>query len=250
MTSIHVLFAILLCIYYTVDSGNNTQLWSVNISASNQQHFEYFWNKCVGSGHGSLALRQDWQQQLKYVHDEIGFTQVRFHGILDDDVGPVNGNNDYSFVNIDKIYDYIISINMKPYVEISFMPEIFATNASCTTEHYKGIITPPKDWNTWYYFIKQWMQHLVDRYGISQISTWKFEVWYVNQKNKQKIQQKSVEFRFCFLSGTNQMWLIFMQSQTVNQQLSQIIWYCIIIQCQRLKVWINEYKLVDHQLVV
>ena len=133
-------------------------------------------NHCVGSGHGSLALREDWQEHLKNAHDKVGVSSVRFHGILDDDVGPVNGVNDYSFVNIDKIYDYLLSIDMKPYVEISFMPRDLASGTD-TTFHYKGNITPPKDWSTWNDFIKQWMQHLITRYTIDEVSKWKFEVW-------------------------------------------------------------------------
>eukprot|EP01084_Bolivina_argentea_P107343 191920_1 len=171
-----MIFIFIYC-YIACTTAANIQQWSINITSTNQQHFEYFWNKCVGSGHGSLALRADWQEQLKYVHDEIGFTSIRFHGILDDDIGAVNGINDYSFVNIDKIYDYIVSLNMTPYIEISFCPEVFASDPQCTTEHYKGIISPPKDWNVWYDFIKQWTQHLVSRYGIDEILKWKFEVW-------------------------------------------------------------------------
>ena len=152
----------------------STQHWKSTISSSTSYEFNFFWNECVGSGHGSLALREDWQQQLKFAHDKIGFSSVRFHGILDDDVGSVNGVNDYSFVNIDKIYDYLLSIDMKPYVEISFMPRDFASTSN-TTFHYKGNISPPKDWNTWNDFIKQWMQHLIARYTIDVVSQWKFE---------------------------------------------------------------------------
>ena len=93
-----------------------------------------------------------------------------------DDVGAVNGVNSYSFVNIDKIFDFLLSINMKPFVEISFMPQDFASNTSCTWLHYKGIISPPKDFQTWYSFITNWTSHLVDRYGINEVSTWYFEV--------------------------------------------------------------------------
>ena len=76
------------------------QQWKATISPSTTYNFDFFWNDCVGSGHGSLALREDWQQQLEYAHDRIGFTFVRFHGILDDDVGSDNGVDAYSFVNI------------------------------------------------------------------------------------------------------------------------------------------------------
>ena len=155
-----------------------TQEWKATISTSTQYSFHFWWNKCIGSGHGSLALRQDWQQQLKYAHDRIGINSVRFHGILDDDVGSVNGVNDYSFINIDKIYDYLLSINMKPYVEISFMPNDLALNPNNSTHlHYKSDESPPKDWNEWYSFIQTWIKHIIDRYGIDQVSSWQFEVW-------------------------------------------------------------------------
>ena len=96
------------------------------------------------------------------------------HGILDDDVGIVNGINDYSFVNVDKIYDYLVSIDMKPYIEISFMPQAFASY-NCQILHYNANVTPPKNYTIWNDFINQWVTHLVDRYGIDTVSQWKFE---------------------------------------------------------------------------
>ena len=104
-----------LCIIATFNLVQSAQEWSIDISSKSADHFEFWWNKCVGSGHASLALREDWQDKIKYIHDEIGVTSVRMHGILDDDVGIVNGINDYSFVNLDKIYDYLVSIDMRPY---------------------------------------------------------------------------------------------------------------------------------------
>ena len=112
---------------------------------------------------------------MKYGYDQINFKQVRCHGILDDDVGTVNGINDYSFVNIDNIYSYLLSIGMKPYVEISFMPEKFASDPNKTICHYKGGTSPPISYDLWYDFIKQWVQHLVDAFGIDEIRQWKFE---------------------------------------------------------------------------
>jgi hypothetical protein len=40
--------------------------------------------ECVGSGHATLGLRQDWRAHLLRAHLDIGFQHVRFHGILDD----------------------------------------------------------------------------------------------------------------------------------------------------------------------
>lgn len=42
------------------------------------------WQYCVGSGQAKLAVRTDFAEQLKSIHDELGIQRVRFHGIFDD----------------------------------------------------------------------------------------------------------------------------------------------------------------------
>jgi xylan 1,4-beta-xylosidase len=42
---------------------------------------------------------------------------------------------------------------------------------------YKPIVAPPKDWNKWGDLVSHFAQHLVDRYGIDEVSQWYFEVW-------------------------------------------------------------------------
>lgn len=47
----------------------------------------HFWEHTVGSGHAPLALRGDWQQQLRECHTVLGFRHTRFHGLLCDEMG-------------------------------------------------------------------------------------------------------------------------------------------------------------------
>src|SRR5215217_4746651 len=85
----------------------------------------HFWEHTVGSDHAPMALRADWQQQLKQAHDELGFRHVRFHDLLSDDLGTVVRDDNkllYSFFNSDQIFDYLLSIGMRPFVELSFIP--------------------------------------------------------------------------------------------------------------------------------
>ena len=98
--------------------------------ASETTPFPHFWEHCVGSEHAPVALRADWQAQLQRCHEELGFQYVRFHGLLSDDMGTlVRPNREfiYSFFNADQIFDYLLSIGMKPFVELSFMPEALAS---------------------------------------------------------------------------------------------------------------------------
>ncbi len=41
----------------------------------------------------------------------------------------------------------------------------------------KDNVTPPKDYKNWGTLIHKLVQHWVDRYGISEVSNWFFEVW-------------------------------------------------------------------------
>jgi len=169
-----LLFAFLCSIGLSVSQPG---IFSVNVSSISQ--FEHFWERCVGSGHALLALRQDWRHQLKKAHDKLGMERVRFHGIFDDDLSAYqneSGQNVYSWYNQDQIYDYLLSIGMQPYVELSFMPGDMASGTE-TIFHYKGNITPPKRWSDWYDLLVNFAQHLIERYGVEEIRSWYFETW-------------------------------------------------------------------------
>jgi xylan 1,4-beta-xylosidase len=137
------------------------------------------WEHTVGSCHAPTALRADWQQQLRRCHSELGFRHVRFHGLLSDDVGTaITHNNEllYSFFNADQIVDFLLSIGMRPFVELSFMPTSLASGSK-TVFHYRGNVTPPKDYKQWSILIRTLVAHWVERYGIDEVSEWFFEVW-------------------------------------------------------------------------
>ena len=54
----------------------------------------HFWEHTVGSCHAPLALRADWQAQLRRCREELGFRYVRFHGLFSDDVGTLIGTTE------------------------------------------------------------------------------------------------------------------------------------------------------------
>lgn len=65
----------------------------------------------------------------------------------------------------------------QPIVELSFMPSSLARDTSRTIMHYKGIIAPPKDYDQWADLVKALVSSLIDRYGLTEVQSWKFEVW-------------------------------------------------------------------------
>ena len=122
--------------------------------------------------HSSLTYIN--HQQIKPINTET----------FDNDIGIVNPNfnpsdeSKWSYINIDKIYDYILSIGMKPWVELDMMPKTFVPSYQISKMYDRPVYTgPPSNLTLWNRFISSFIQHLTDRYGSDEISQWYFEAW-------------------------------------------------------------------------
>jgi xylan 1,4-beta-xylosidase len=144
--------------------------------------FPHFWEEMFGSGRAILSLRESYREDLRAVREITDFKYVRFHAILHDEVGVYNeddhGNPVYNFSYVDQIYDGLLKNGVRPVVEISFMPKKLAFNPDALHPFwYKQNVSPPKSMEAWNDLMKHFAQHLVDRYGIDEVSQWYFEVW-------------------------------------------------------------------------
>ena len=155
---------------------------TITIDADAPAHpFPHFWEWMFGSGRASLSLRESYRRDLRWVREITRFQYVRFHAILDDDVGVYaedkQGRPLYNFSYVDQIYDGLLANNVKPFVELTFMPYQLAARQDLQSFWYHPNVSPPKDYAKWDGLITQFMKHLVDRYGIEEVASWYFEVW-------------------------------------------------------------------------
>jgi xylan 1,4-beta-xylosidase len=144
--------------------------------------FPHFWEQMFGSGRAVLSLRESYRDDLRAVKQVADFKYVRFHAIFQDENGVYNedehGNPVYNFSYVDQIYDGLLKNGVRPFVEISFMPRKLAFNPDALHPFwYKPNVSPPKSMDRWDDLIRHFAQHLIDRYGIDEVSQWYFEVW-------------------------------------------------------------------------
>jgi xylan 1,4-beta-xylosidase len=156
--------------------------------------FPHFWEQTFGSGRAILALRDSYRHDLRTVKEATDFKSIRFHAIFHDEVGLYDPNrrtqnpsqaavaaNDtsiYNFNYIDQVYDGLLDAGVRPFVELSFMPRKLAADPNAIHPFwYHPVVSPPKNYADWDAMIRAFAQHLVDRYGLDEVATWKFEVW-------------------------------------------------------------------------
>ncbi len=135
---------------------------------------------CVGTGRMGLALQQEYLEQLAYVQREIGFSHIRGHGLFCDDMAiyteTADGRPSYNFTYLDRVFDSYLALNIRPFLELGFMPEALASGNQ-TIFYWKGNTTPPKDTSRWAELIRVFIRHLIARYGKAEVATWPVEVW-------------------------------------------------------------------------
>jgi xylan 1,4-beta-xylosidase len=143
--------------------------------------FPHFWEKMFGSGRAVLALRESYRRDLETVRRATDFEYIRFHGIFDDDMGvydeDAKGNPIYNFSYVDQVYDGLLVHHIRPFVELGFMPKKLAAEPVLHPFWYKPSPSPPKDYAKWDALITAFARHLIDRYGLGEVSQWYFEVW-------------------------------------------------------------------------
>jgi beta-xylosidase len=141
----------------------------------------HFWEQMFGSGRANLSMRQGYRDDLRKVQAVTGFSYVRFHAIFQDENGvydeDAQGNPIYNWSYVDQIYDGLLANGVKPFVEISFMPKKLAARLDYHAFWYKQIVSPPADYAKWDALVTAFAQHLIERYGIGEVSQWYFEVW-------------------------------------------------------------------------
>jgi xylan 1,4-beta-xylosidase len=125
-------------------------------------------------------LRGGWREQLEECRREIGFKYLRMHGLLQDELGVYsespNGEPRYNWQYIDDVYDFLLSIGMKPFVEFGFMPNALASGRG-KIFWWNANVTSPKDYSRWDGLVTALVKHWTERYGEPEVATWRFEVW-------------------------------------------------------------------------
>jgi xylan 1,4-beta-xylosidase len=148
------------------------------------------WRPIIGSEHLALLLRgpgpgghdvgAELAEAFRIVRREFGVEMVRAHAILDDTLGSYresDGEPIHDFSKIDKVLDRLVGTGLRPIVELSFMPHDLAIDPTATVFDFKGIISPPRDYDRWAALVHDLVAHLAARHGHDEVRRWAFEVW-------------------------------------------------------------------------
>lgn len=135
------------------------------------------WRRLLNIGYARDGLLAEVQSQLRIAQETIGFEYLRFHGILDDDMHIYHEDRSHNpyldFSRVDLLLDFVLSIELKPYIELSFMPRLLAQKELGVYDR-QSVMSKYRDEEKWRFLICGLVQHCIDRYGRNQVRKWRF----------------------------------------------------------------------------
>ena len=131
-------------------------------------------------GRAAELLDRNIQEMLIDLQKNVGFRYIKFHGILSDDmmvVSRIGQELRFTYTLVDQVLDFLLSIQLKPLIQLSFMPKELAENPDKTVCYCPFITSPPADMKEWNFLIEVFTRHLIERYGLDEVKQWPFTVW-------------------------------------------------------------------------
>lgn len=144
--------------------------------------FKHHWSVGTCAGRANEGLRAAWVEQLRLVKEHCGFQYLRMHGMFDDDMfvyfEDKKGNPIYNWQYLDEVYDRMLDIGVRPFVELSFFPKgIAADNGKMQMWYQNRITYDPARLPKWKALVEAFTRHVIERYGLDEVRQWYFEVW-------------------------------------------------------------------------
>ena len=151
-----------------------------SVSAGEQAAvLRHTWRELTGVSSASALLLSDVQEMLRRTQREVGFRSIKFNGILSDDMHVYSenalGEPVYSFAFVDKVFDFLLELDLRPFVQLGFMPEALAR----TRRRLFGyLVSEPESLEKWSALVTALILHLQERYGREALRSWRFSVWH------------------------------------------------------------------------
>ena len=137
------------------------------------------WKKMMTVGRTSDILISDVQEMIAQIQQMIGFEFIKLNGIFSDELHvyneSYNGTPIYSFTYIDKILDFVKLHHLKPYIQLSYMPEKLAKYPN--KRLFGANVSQPQSIDAWCRLVHQFLVHITKRYGLETVKCWKFSLW-------------------------------------------------------------------------
>ena len=148
----------------------------VEIHPESKKVFHPISTKAVSLGAFYQLTNSSVQNQIRQMKEELDLTYIRVWNIFSPKcmIAAIPSEKNLSFEQIDIVFDFLVSIHVHPFLDMTDHPEVLIKN-SRQTFFRKEDSMQFENLEQWSYFLEKLMEHVIFRYGLNEVSSWIFE---------------------------------------------------------------------------
>lgn len=156
----------------------------VEADAGAGEPFVKNWNQMVNIGPVFMLSYAGMQEHVLDLTEKIGFPYIRLWDIFSIKLMLADGVHmgGYNYAQIDSALDFLVAHRIKPWFD-------FGNRPSTITRDSNGFITQERTYipfqsrRAWEHLLKDFLRHIILRYGKAEVSQWIFELSYIFTTN-------------------------------------------------------------------
>jgi xylan 1,4-beta-xylosidase len=153
----------------------------LDLLSTNPESFKNKQPILIDAGRAASCLRNEIQDQIKSAKKDFDFNYLRLRDIFSDDLFVYYEEADkvpvFNWQYIDIIFDFLLSIHVRPFIELGFMPRHLASKKQFAGWHFHPNVSYPKSEEKWSMLVAGFMKHCIERYSLTEVQTWYFDFW-------------------------------------------------------------------------
>lgn len=149
---------------YSVDTGQSVTCKKI-------------WNRAVNIGSLYDLTLANVQYHLLYLKEQLGLTHVRFWSVFSSRMSITDGKvaGVFNFSAVDSVLDFLVEHGIAPFFDIATRPDITLKSSGQPVylESEEIEFSSPEVWKS---LVREFVRHVVRRYGREETSKWVFEI--------------------------------------------------------------------------
>lgn len=135
------------------------------------------WKELINVGHAEELLSEGMKNHLKSIQESISYRYVRIWGIFSEELY-VNLHNAkiLNYDKLDEVFDFLVNNDIYPWIELNKDKQSAKRPTLLDLESH-----------SWVRIFSNFMEHIVNRYGMKVVKQWRFEMTLHNLYDKQEI---------------------------------------------------------------
>lgn len=144
--------------------------------------YEKKWKSALNVGSFDSLTQAMTQQQILFLHDQLGFRYARVWSIFSKKMTLTNGQSGgrQNYSRIDSVLDFLVNNHMLPFLDFANRPDV-AIGALDEAVFRQLDYIDFENRTAWEECFRQFVYHIIDRYGEEEVSQWRFEFSYNRQ---------------------------------------------------------------------